>query len=203
MSVAVVRDVDLIDHVHEYDAVLVGTNLYCTMSQGFQRKVMLDYHYVYESNMNTKYGDKEKLGTLLECKSDGEPTFCLCFITEGYNFRPDIIKDYLSYEALEKCLMLANILYSGKRLACTMLGTSEFDGNGNKDVVMEMFNRCMTDVDVTVYDYHQKSRHDEMKEIREKELEVKKTDRKKYYEMVNERKRRAEERFKKNGHRRY
>lgn len=203
MSVAVIQDVDLIDHVCEYDAVLVGTNLYCTMSQGFQRKVMLDYHYVYEANMSSKYGDKEKLGTLLECKSDGEPTFCLCFITEGYNFRPDIMKDYLSYEALEKCLMLVDILYSGKKIACTMLGTSEFDGNGDKEKVMEIFNKCVTNADVTIYDYHQKSRHDEMKEIREKELEVKKVDREKYYEMVRERKCKAEERFKKNGHRRY
>lgn len=203
MSVAVVHDVDLIDHVCEYDVVLVGTNLYCTMSQGFQRKVMLDYHYVYEANMGSKYGDKEKLGTLLECKSDGEPTFCLCFITEGYNFRPDIMKDYLSYDALEKCLMLANILYSGKKIACTMLGTSEFDGNGDKERVMGMFNKCVTDADVTIYDYRQKSRHEEMKEIREKELGVKKVDREKYYEMVRERKRKAEERFRKNGHRRY
>ena len=42
-----------------------------------------------------------------------------------------------------------------------------------------------------------------MKEVRERELEVKKVDRKKYYEMVKERKDKAEERFRKNGHRRY
>ena len=98
--VTIIKDIDLIDHLDEYDIILVGTNLYCTMSQGFQLKVMLDYHYVYEKNLESKYGDKDKLGTLLECSSDGEPTFCLCFITEGYNFRPDLCKDYLSYEAL-------------------------------------------------------------------------------------------------------
>jgi hypothetical protein len=42
-----------------------------------------------------------------------------------------------------------------------------------------------------------------MKEVRDNELAVKKVDRKAYYEMVSERKRKADERFNKNGHRRY
>ena len=173
------------------------------MSQGIQLKVMLNYHYVQEKNMETKYGDPEKLGTILECTADGEPTFCLCFITAGYNFRPDLQKDYLSYESLEKCLKLVNILYKGKRVACPLLGNSRFDGNGDKNRILDIFTNTITDVDLDIYDYHQKSRAEEMKEIREKELEVKAKDRKAYYEMVAKRKKEAEERFKKNGHRRY
>jgi len=68
---------------------------------------------------------------------------------------------------------------------------------------MEIFNNTIKDVDLTIYDYHQKSRAEEMKEVREKELEVKKRDRTEYYKMVAERKKQADERFKKNGHRRY
>jgi hypothetical protein len=199
----VIKDVDLFEHVSDYDAVLIGTNTYCTMSQGIQLKIMLNYHYVYEKNLETKYADPEKLGTILECKSDGEPTFCLCFITNSYNFRPDLQKDFLSYESLEKCLRLVNLLYRGKKIATTLLGASRFDGNGDKDKIMEIFNNTIKDVDLTIYDYHQKSRAEEMKEIREKELEVKKRDRAEYYKMVAERKKQADERFKKNGHRRY
>ena len=198
-----IENVDIIDHVSEYDSVLVGTNLYCTMSQGLQLKVMLDYPYVYERNLETKYGDKDKLGTLLECRSDNEPTFCLCFITEGYNFRPDLAKDYLSYEALDKCLKLANVLYGGKHIACPLLGSSRFDGNGDRDRIIDLFKSNLKDVDVTIYDYFQKSRQEEMKEIREEELKVKEIDREKYYQMVKQRKEKAEERFRKNGHRRY
>ena len=54
-----------------------------------------------------------------------------------------------------------------------------------------------------IYDYFQKSRQEEMKEIREEELKVKEIDREKYYQMVKQRKEKAEERFRKNGHRRY
>lgn len=199
----IIKDVDIFDHFSEYDAILIGTNLYCTMSQGIQLKVMLNYHYAYEKNLETKYGDNEKLGTILECKSEGEPTFCLCFITKGYNFRPDKEKDYLSYEALEKCLNLVNILYKGKNIACPLLGSSRFDGNGDKEKIYEIFNRTLSDVNVTIFDYFQKSRAEEMKEVRDNELAVKKVDREAYYKMVAERKKKADERFKKNGHRRY
>ena len=198
----IIKDVDLFNHFSEYDAVLIGTNTYCTMSQGIQLQVMLNYPYVYDKNLETKYADPEKLGTIIDCKSDGEPTFCLCFICGG-NFRPDLQKDYLSYESLEKCLRLVNLLYRGKKLAAPLLGASRFDGNGDRDKIMEIFNNTIKDVDLTIYDYHQKSRAEQMKEVREKELEVKKVDREEYYRMVAKRKKEADERFKRNGHRRY
>ena len=201
--IEIIKDVDLYEHLDEYDVILIGTNLYCTMSQGIQLKVMLNYPYVYNKNLDTKYGDIDKLGTILECKEDGEPTFCLCFITKGYNFRPDLETDYLSYEALENALKLANIKYKGKRVACPLLGTSRFDGNGDREKVMEIFNNSLTNVECTIFDYFQKSRAEEMKEVRDNELAVKKNDREAYYRMVGERKKKADERFKKNGHRRY
>ena len=200
--VNIIKDVDLFEHVDEYEAVLIGTGTYCTMSQGIQLKVMLNYPYVYNKNLETKYGDPDKLGTIVQCEQEKSPRFCLCFIYEG-NFRPDIKKDFLSYESLEKCLSLVNILYKGKNIATTLLGASRFDGNGNRDKIMDIFERTLTDVNVTIYDYFQKSRAEEMKEVRDNELAVKKVDREAYYQMVAERKRKADERFRKNGHRRY
>ena len=199
----VIKDEDIYLHFREYDIILIGTNIYCTMSQGIQLKVMLNYPYVYEKNLETKYGDMDKMGTILECKSENEPTFCLCFITKGYNFRPDLEKDYLSYDALENALKLVNIKYKGKKIACPLLGSSRFDGNGDKKKILHIFKKVLTDVECTVFDYFQKSRAEEMKEVRDRELAVKKEDRKAYYEMVRKRKKEAEERFKKNGHRRY
>lgn len=199
----VIKDEDIYWHFSEYDIILIGTNIYCTMSQGIQLKIMLNYPYVYNKNLETKYGDVDKMGTILECKSENEPTFCLCFIVKGYNFRPDLEKDYLSYDALENALKLVNIKYKGKKIACPLLGSSRFDGNGDKEKILNIFKKALTDVECTVFDYFQKSRAEEMKEVRDRELAVKKDNRKAYYEMVRKRKEEAEERFKKNGHRRY
>lgn len=199
----IIKDIDLYDHFKEYDVTLIGTNLYCSMGQGVQLKVMLNYPYVFNKNLETKYGDINKLGTVLECTSDNEPTFCLCFITKGYNFRPDLEKDYLSYEALEKCLRLVNVLYKGKRIACPLLGSSRFDGNGDKERILEIFNNCMTDVDVTIYDYFQRSRDEELVEKYMTHKELRKRDLEAFKAIVKKNKEEAEERFRKNGHRRY
>lgn len=199
----IIKDIDLYDHFKEYDVTLIGTNLYCSMGQGVQLKVMLNYPYVFNKNLETKYGDINKLGTVLECTSDNEPTFCLCFITKGYNFRPDLEKDYLSYEALEKCLRLVNVLYKGKRIACPLLGSSRFDGNGDKERILEIFNNCMTDVDVTIYDYFQRSRDEELVERYMTHKELRKHDLEAFKAIVKKNKEEAEERFRKNGHRRY
>ena len=197
---------EIYDHLGEYDAILVGTNTYCTLSQGgLQFHMKLNHPYVDEANMKTKYGDKAKMGTIVECPPDveGEPLVVLCYITFGYNFRPDISDDYLSYESLEKCLSIVNRNYGGKRLACPLLGSSRFDGNGDGARIREIFGRHNANIDLTVYDFKQKSRAEMMKEVYDAEQEARKTDKDKYYDMVRERKRLAEERYKRNKHRRY
>ena len=107
-------------------------------------------------NYETKYGDINKLGTIVEYKEDNLPTFILAFTTFLYNFRGND-KDFFEYDALEKCLKLINILYKGKRVATSMIGCSRFDGNANKDRVLEIINREATDFDLTIYDYKQDS----------------------------------------------
>ena len=200
--IEVIKDVDLYDNVDKYDAILIGTNINCSMSQGFQRKVMLNYPYVQEENMKTRYGDEKKLGTVLECKEEGSPTFVLLYIAKG-NTRPDVNKEYMSYEALEKCLKIVNVLYKGQNLASTFIGTSKFDGNGDKERVMKILSENTDKVNLTIYDYEQLSRHDELKKVRVEELKLKETDIDAYYEAVKKRKEEADERFKKNKHARY
>ena len=200
--IKIIKDIDLFDNVKDYDIVLVGTNIYCNLSQGFQRKVMLNYPYVQEMNMSTKYADKKKLGTILECKKEDNPTFLLLYITEG-NFRPDLKKDTLSYESLEKCIKLINILYKGMNIACPFLGSSRFDGNGDKDKILKIIENNSKNVNITIFDYEQKSRAEELKETREKELKDKAENADAYYEAVKKRKEEAEERYKNNGHARY
>ena len=193
---------DLYDNISKYDVILIGTDIYCNMSQGFQRKIMLNYPYVLDINMSTRYADKSKMGNIAECKKDGNPTFVLLFISEG-SHRPDLKKETLSYESLEKCIRLCNILYKGRNVACTFLGTSKFDGNGDKDKVFEILSENSGNINLTVYDYVQLSRSEELKKIRTDELKLKEVDADAYYEAVKKRKAEAEERFKKNKHARY
>lgn len=204
--IKIIENEDLFPHVNEYDLILVGTNVYCNLSNGFQRDVALNYPFVREINFNTKYGDVDKLGSIVLCEDDSEIVkFCLSYICRGFppRLKKGELIDYLSYESLEKCLKKINVLYKGMNIACPLLGCSRFDGNGNKEKVIELFKQTCTDINITIYDYEQKSRDEKLKEIRTKELEVKEKDYNAYREMVKKRKEEAEKRYKKNGFARY
>lgn len=198
----IIKDVDLYGNIEQYDAILIGTGIYCSMSQGFQRDIMLNYPYVQEMNMETKYADKNKLGTILECKKNNSPTFVLMFINEG-NFRPDLNSDYLSYDSLEKCLKIINILYRGKNVASTLLGASKFDGNGDKERILNIINNNIKDINLTIYDFEQKSKSEKLKNIRKSELKIKEVDLDAYYAAVKKRKEEADIRKQNNGHAKY
>ena len=201
--ISVVKDEDIMAHINEYDVILIGTNVYCTLSQGVQREIALNYPYVREQNFQTKYGDISKLGTILECHVENEPLISLLYICRGYPCKKIHGDDYLCYESLEKCLRLINIKYKGLRIACPLLGCSRFDGNGDKDKVMDIFHNSLTNVDVTIYDYFQQSRNEKQISTRKKELAVKAKNYQAYYEMVKKRKEEAEKRFLRNGYARY
>lgn len=153
--IEIIKDIDLINEYEKYDVILVGVNLYHTMGNGFQRKVRIKVPETYELDISTNYGDKNKIGTIVNTNTT--PIFILCYIVKGYNFRPDINKDFLDYDALEKCLKIVNSRYKGKRVACPILGSSRFDGNGDKDRIMKIFDNSTNELNLFLYDYRQLS----------------------------------------------
>lgn len=198
---------NIMNELNNYDIIVIGTNIYCTLSNGLQREIALHYPYVREKNLTTKYADKNKIGTILECNNENNPLIILAYICTGYPPRPKSgeLIDYLDYDGLKHCLSIIKTKYKNKKIACPLLGNSRFDGNGDKTRILNIFNEIFSDdiCDVTIYDYHQLTRGEKLKKIRDAELEVKKNDIKKYYEMVKKRKEEAEKLFKLNGFARY
>lgn len=152
--------INLIEDCENYDYILVGVNINHSMRNGFAEDVKEKYPYVYEENLKSPYGDIRKIGSYIECGQENEQKILLLFITKGYpkkKNKEDNI-DYLDYESLRKCLRLINIRYKGKTLACPLLGCSRFDGNGNKDRVLQMIEEELNNVDITVYNFYEQSR---------------------------------------------
>ena len=205
MMIQVIKDEDIMKHIGEYDVILIGTNVYCTLSQGVQRDVALNYPYVREKNLLTKYGDISKLGTILECVSEGEPTFILLYMYRGYPYKKDKNDkaDFVDYEALKECLIKISLEYKDKKVGMTMIGCSRFDGNGSQDKILDMIHTYLENMDVTVYDFFQMSRDEKQIATRKRELELKAKDYTLYYQAVKERKEKAEKRFQRNGFARY
>lgn len=169
MAVRIIEGVDLITDVKKYDLVLVGTSILNTLGNGFQYKVGLNFPEVFEaSKVASKYGDLTKLGKIDYV--DTEPNFGLCYITRG-RFNPKIKPDTLEYDALKKCLQNVKRNYSGVSIASTIMGVSKYEGGGNKEKVIEIFNEILGEEDVTLYDYTQADIKEERKLLWKKVVE--------------------------------
>ena len=174
MAFNIIKGKDPIWETDKYDVILVGTSIFCMLSNGFQSKIKNKYPYIDKINDSTKYGDRRKLGKRLTI--DGNPIISLLYISEYPNSKRVV----LHYDALEHALATANAEFKGKRVLTTVLGSSKFDGNGEHDKVLEIMRKTLKDVDVDVYDYEQIDRRKEIKVNLRKIRDLSTVDREKY-----------------------
>ena len=151
-----IKNKDAIWETDKYDVILVGTSIYNMLSNGFQSKLRLKYPYIEEINNSTNYGDLRKLGKRMTIQ--GKPIISLMYIAKYPNSR----REFIDYDALEHALSTANAEFRGKKVLTTMLGCSKFDGNGDKDKVLEIINRTANNLELDVYDYLQLEKRKEI-----------------------------------------
>ena len=75
---------------------------------------------------------------------------------------PSIKTEFIDYKALENCLKTANAEFKGKKVMTTVLGTTRFDGRGDRRKCLKLIKDCTKDLDLYVYDYKQISLREEM-----------------------------------------
>ena len=176
----IIKDKDPIWETDKFDVILIGTSIYNQLNGGFQSKIKYKYPIVDEKNRETKYADFSKLGTRITINDT--PTISLMYIC-GYP-RPNI--DTVDYDSLTKCLLTANAEFRGKKVLTTILGSSQFDGNGDKDKCLKIIKDSTKDLDITLYDYEQKKRADEIREQKMYLKSLQYTDIEKYNKLKDE-----------------
>ena len=175
----IIKDKDPIWETDKFDVILIGTSIYNQLNGGFQSKMKYKYPIVDEKNRETKYADFSKLGTRITINDT--PIISLMYIC-GYP-RPNI--DTVDYDSLTKCLLTANAEFRGKKIMATIIGSSQFDGNGDKDKCLKIIKDSTKDLDITLYDYEQKKRADEIREQKMYLKSLQYTDIEKYNKLKN------------------
>lgn len=145
-----ITDRDLILDIDKYDVILVGTTIYSMLTNGFQSKIASMFPIVDEINSGTPYGNINKYGRRLTVDTL-TPIISLMYIA-GY---PHSKRVFLNEEALINCLSTANAEFKGKKVATTLVGTTKFDGNGDRDRVIKIIEDNTKNLDLYVYDYEQ------------------------------------------------
>lgn len=175
----IIKDKDPIWETDNFDVILIGTSVYNRLYGGFQSKIKFKYPIVDEKNMGTKYGDFSKLGTRITINTT--PIISLMYIC-SYTM-PNV--ETVDYDSLTKCLLTANAEFRGKKVMTTILGASQFDGAGDKDKCLKIIEDTTKDLDITLYDYKQKKRQDEIKEQKKYLKSLQYTDIEKYNKLKN------------------
>ena len=175
----IIKDKDPIWETDNFDVILIGTSIYNQLNGGFQSKIKYKYPIVDEKNRETKYADFSKLGTRITINDT--PIISLMYIC-GYP-RPNI--DTVDYDSLTKCLLTANAEFRGKKIMATIIGSSQFYSNRDKDKCLKIIKDSTKDLDITLYDYEQKKRIDEIREQKMYLKSLQYTDIEKYNKLKN------------------
>lgn len=160
---------DAFEHFEEYDVVLLGCSIYCMIESGFGGKLKNIYPVIQECDDKTPYADQRKLGTTLTI-SETYPAFALLYVCRY----PLQGRTTVDYDAVEKCLTIANVEFKGKKVMATIIGAGRFDGQGDKERCLEIIERCCTNLDVDVYDYEQLTMREERRLEYQKNANLKK-----------------------------
>lgn len=148
---------DAIYEVEKYDVVLIATSIYCLFNGGFGMKMRNKYPIIEEVNNEQPYADTRRLGKRLTMDLNDGPTISLLYCCKF----PRLNSEYIDYDAFENCLKTANVEFKGKNVMCDMLGMTKFNGNGDAEKCKEIIERCLTNVNLTIYDYTQYSKKEE------------------------------------------
>ncbi len=147
-----VKNEPIINHIFEHEVILYPMNIYSSTRNGFRHEIEVNFHKVSEEERKTPYGDRRKYGTIFSSEESGV-TFVACYMYKT-NYKKDGV-DTVDYESLKKCLSDVAFLFKGKNIATTVLGATEWDGNGNSRQIRDIIKSKLGDLNVTLYDFKQ------------------------------------------------
>lgn len=146
--ITIIKNKEPIYDTDKFDVVLMGVSTHNILMGNFQSKMAIKYPVVEKANNNTPCGDLRKLGKRITIK-DNDPIISLMYICT-YPSRKD---NFIDYEALDKCLRTANAEFKGKKVMTSLLGSTKFDGKGDRDKCMKIIEECTKDLDLYIYDF--------------------------------------------------
>lgn len=154
----IIKDKEPIYDTDKFDVVLLGVSTHNMFMGNFQSKMAVKYPIIEKVNNSTPYGDIRKLGKRITV-DDTKPIISLMYICK-YPSRKD---NFIDYEALENCLKTANSEFKGKKVLTTVLGSTKFDGKGDKEKCLKIIEENTKDLDLYVYDFEQITIKEEIK----------------------------------------
>ena len=134
---------DLVRDNHQFDVIGHGCNCFLNMGAGIAKTIKHTFKAAYLADLNTKYGDKSKLGTYTHAVV-GELTIVNLYTQYKYS-RSQVEADY---NAIRKCMRALKKDFSGKVIGLPLIGAGLAGGDWN--TIENIIKEELVDEDVVI-----------------------------------------------------
>lgn len=135
----------------DFDIIIHGCNIHCTMASGIAATIAHLLPEAYEVDLKTNSGDWRKLGNFTMAKINGgkHPFTVVNLYTQGTFGRTGV---HVDYAAVERGLYAINLLFPNKRIGIPKIGCGL--GGGDWDKIVQIIERVGF-ADITYVEYEQ------------------------------------------------
>lgn len=114
-----------------FDVIVHGANCQCTMGAGIAKAIRAELPEAYEADLNTKQGDRSKLGTISWAEvSRGEHQFAVVNAYTQFDFKGPGVR--VDYEAVRGAMAEVKRRFRGSRIGYPKIGAGLAKGDWNK-----------------------------------------------------------------------
>ena len=135
----------------EFDVILHGCNIFCTMGSGIARTIREKYPEAYDVDCATISGDRSKLGTITHTVNVPDLTIVNCYTQEKYGGGANEV--YADYDAIEKCLIAVKEKFGNKKVGMPLIGAGL--ARGDWSIILPIIKKvfCDSTDDLTIVEW--------------------------------------------------
>lgn len=132
----------------EFDVIPHGCNCHHSMESGIAKQIKYEIPEAFAEDLNTPYGDINKLGTISYTKL--HPFTVVNCYTQHHSGQDGVYADYI---AIEKALRAVKDTFPGKRIGMPKIGAGRARGDWNKikAIIENVFNEPTDDVTIVTW----------------------------------------------------
>jgi len=134
---------DLIKQANEFDIIVHGCNCFCTMGAGIAKQIKDNFNEAHLVDIQTQYGDKNKLGTITYTKNT-KPIIVNAY--SQYKYTRDEVD--VDYEAIRSCMKEIKNKFSGKKIGMPLIGCGL--AGGAWSIISEIIEEELENEDITI-----------------------------------------------------
>ena len=145
---------DLIDLAEQgwFDVIVHGCNCFHTMGAGIALTIKNTFPQVYEADLDTNYGDKDKMGDISYATAQTDKGDLI--VVNGYTQFDFSSRINADYDAIRGVFQMVKILYSGKRIGYPAIGSGL--AGGDWDIISKIIEEELEGEDHTFVQYNKK-----------------------------------------------